>query len=59
MAGLYQNVHILQKENLLILIMDQFFFFLPICGVKVKALDVHSVKCEISDIMVDAFVKFG
>lgn len=35
------------------------FFLHPVCGVKVKALDVHSVQCEISDIMVDAFVKFS
>lgn len=38
-----------------------FFFFFPnpIYGIKVKALDIHSVKCEISDIMVDALVKFS
>ena len=37
------------------------FFFSPnpIYGINVKALDIHSVKCEISDIMVDAFVKFS
>lgn len=35
------------------------FFLHPICGVKVKALDVHSVRCEISDVMVAAFIKFS
>ena len=34
------------------------FSFFPnsIYGIKVKALDIHFVKCEISDNMVDAFV---
>ena len=59
MSGLYQNVQILQTENWLIPTVDQFVFLFfpnPIYGIKVKALDIHFVKCEISDNMVDAFV---
>lgn len=35
------------------------FFSHPIYRIKVKILDIYSVKCEISDIMVDDFVKFS
>lgn len=35
------------------------FFSHPIYGIEVKILDIYSVKCEISDIMVDDFVKFS
>ena len=62
---LYQSVQILQTENWLIPTVDQFlllFFFFspnPSYGFKVKALDIRFVKCEMSDIMVDAFVKFS
>ena len=31
----------------------------PSYGFKVKALDIRSVNCGMSDIMVDAFVKFS
>lgn len=60
---LCQSVQILQTENWLIPTVDQFCFVLfppsPSYGFKVKALDIRSVNCGMSDIMVDAFVKFS
>lgn len=35
------------------------FFPHMIYGIKVKSLYIHSVKCEMSDVMVNAFVTFN
>lgn len=39
--------------------MEQSFFPYLVYGVRVQALNIYCVICEMPDIMVDAFVKFS